>query len=992
MDKFYFPIQPIRECVVPQLPLDIRITTPGQNFGSRGGAREINALYVDVLQDGVIWQPDVYAEARAIADQFGINHIIDIGCGNGEKLIHFFPAELFQTTGIDFYGSLVLAQANYPDRHFFECDLSSSHELTQVFSRFDYDEPVLLILSDVIEHISDPRFLLAQLRTVLLNHPLNRLIISTPDRAMLGYKSDDLYPKNPAHVREWTLDEFVTFCQAAGFQVERCGHTRANQFDDHYTTIYAQLRCDLTSYLKFLQVAGLLHGNSLPTHLLIANEYARLHKTGGIGTFVSEQRMICGVENTLCLFVGRQENLDPELFQSLKILRPEILVSGLCLTLPIEDLVLVSTQQLLFYFPNIRAVEYADYQGYGCRLAQAKRAGILPEFLNLIVYCHGNTHYLENANQVWYGLSHLNIAEKEKISIEYADKVVFPTKFLLDLYREIGIDIAKDKIIQLRYPYHIESTKIDRTEKFSTLVFYGKRSVMKGFGLFLGAIELGASRLHSLGIRKLVLIGPRLFENAEEVQKIDMLRSQFEVIELTSLGHREAIETLRNYGHCACCVMPYLGDNYPYAMLDATFAGILPVMVRAGGVPEMYPTPFDKILLSDPTEVSLLNTIVSLVELSTEERHQLRIDFLNTMESAQAEFNKAFFDFCFGNERQDCVSNPVQSKSKATVIVPVFNTDLNLISDLVFGINNQSFPPAEVIFINDASQQGYAEQLDELLRRELRMPFRIISHPVNKGLAGARNTGLHAANTEYIINIDSDDVPRTDFIKNIVYRLDADPACAAAVPYMKSFSEEADFNEQRLDTYIYRPLGDGVIAAQLDNILGHANSGYRTSVIRAFGGWDESDKSMWEDWALYLKLVSSGYRIGVIPQVDILYRVRKQSMSRTYKVWPAMRRLARNTVGLPRFESFRLQAMMRENSALASELNRQSVRFESFRLQAMMRENSALASELNRQSVRAVRRIVAYLAKYPRTFRVTRSLGLGIWKFARYIRNLYIFR
>lgn len=48
--------------------------------------------------------------------------------------------------------------------------------------------------------------------------------------------------------------------------------------------------------------------------------------------------------------------------------------------------------------------------------------------------------------------------------------------------------------------------------------------------------------------------------------------------------------------------------------------------------------------------------------------------------------------------------------------------------------------PVEVIFfIDDALQQGYANQLDELLQRELRLPFRIISHPVNM-TAGARNT------------------------------------------------------------------------------------------------------------------------------------------------------------------------------------------------------------------------------------------------------------
>jgi len=387
MTRFHFPAEPIRERALPQLPPDVRLATPEQNFGSRGVAREINALYEDVIHSHVIWQPDVYAEARAIADQFGIKRIIDVGCGNGEKLIHFFPVALFQTTGLDFHGSMVLARGTYPDANFIECDLNSIRDLARVFGEMDPNEPVLLILSDVIEHIPDPRLLLAQLRTVLLKHPSNRLVMSTPDRAMLDYKSYGAYPENRAHVREWTHEELVVFCQAAGFQVERYGHTRANQFDEQYTTIYIQLRCDPARYLEFLQVAGLLHDDVMPRHLLLTAEYAGLHNTGGIGTFVVELRLTYGVENTLCLYVGQEENLDAELFLRLKLINPQMLVDKSNLSLPVEEIALKATLQLLFYFPNLAKIEYPDYQGLGCRLAQAKRAGLLPPSVQLIVHC-----------------------------------------------------------------------------------------------------------------------------------------------------------------------------------------------------------------------------------------------------------------------------------------------------------------------------------------------------------------------------------------------------------------------------------------------------------------------------------------------------------------------------------------------------------------------------------------------------------------------------
>lgn len=981
MVRFYFPAEPIRERALPQLPPDVRLATPEQNFGSRGVAREINALYEDVIHNHVIWQPDVYAEARAIADQFGIKRIVDVGCGNGEKLIHFFPATLFQTAGLDFHGSMALARDTYPDANFIECDLNSIRDLARVFGAMDPNEPVLLILSDVIEHIPDPRLLLAQLRTVLLKHPSNRLVMSTPDRALLYYKSYAAYPENRAHVREWTHEELAVFCQAAGFQVERCGHTRANQFDEQYSTIYVQLRCDPTQYVEFLRAAGLLHDHVLPRHLLLTSEYAGLHSTGGIGTFVAEQRLTYGVENTLCLYIGQEENLDAELFPRFKLIKPQMLVDKVNLSLPVEEIALKAALQLLFYFPNLAKIEYADYQGLGCRLAQAKHAGLFPPSVQLIVHCHGATHYLENAHQTWYGSSHFNAAEREKISIENADSIVFPTAFLRDLYRETGFEMPDEKVVQLRYPYHFKPVHIERTEQADTVVFFGKRSTMKGYSLFLAALAADEGQLLHLGIKRIVFIGPQVTETQEDIARLNMLRSQFEVEEYTSLSRIAAMDKLRSYANDAFCVMPYLGDNHPYALLDVTFACVLPLMLRAGGVAELFAEPFDRVLLADPTETSLLARMRALAKLSVEERHRLRVNFLDNMMSAQKAINDAVRQF--GEFNVPVLPQP--AVGKATVIVPVFNTDLRFITDLVFGLNNQSMLPVEVIFIDDASQQGYANQLDELLQRELRLPFRIISHPVNKGLAGARNTGLHAANTEYVINVDSDDVPLNDFVRNIVHRLDADSVCAAAVPYLKAFDEETDFNKQKFDSYVYRPLGDGVIVAQLDNNLGHANSGYRTSVIRALGGWDESDKSMWEDWALYLKLVSSGYRIGVIPQTDCLYRVRKQSMLRTYKVWPAMRRLARNTAGLPRYESFRLQAVMRHAREEAH-----AMRAMHSELLRVREEHAVLTAELNRRSVRAARSIVARLAKFPRAFGAVRGVGLGVWKFARRIRNLVV--
>lgn len=978
MNRINFPAEPVQFAdTAEEARPDLRWTTHERNFACAGGARLINTIYDDAPRNHVIWQPDVYAEARQIADERGITQIIDVGCGSGEKLVHFFPRERFDTVGFDFHGSLDFVSRTYPDRKWVECDLTSQEELDKVWGQLDGSTPVVAVLSDVIEHLSDPRPVIAWLRTVLMSHPDNRLILSTPDRSRLGYDQPDQQPENNAHLREWTLPELECYCRAAGFDVVRQGYTRANQYDDSNSTLFVELACSPQGYLGFLSSVGLLHGaQELPRQLLVTSEYAGLHNTGGIGTFVAEQRKTYGPDKAICLFIGEQTGLTADDFSRHELVIPGMLIDDVDLALPPEDITLKAVRQLLFYFPTLSKVEYADYQGLGCRLAQAKRAGMFPQSLELVVHCHGTTHYLENAHQAWFGTSHLMVAEREKISIEGADRIVLPTHFLLNLYREIGIDIPDEKAVLCRYPYHSSGVEIGETAVVDTLVFFGKRSAMKGYNLFLGALcTEGGKPLRDIGIKEIVFIGPGVHETQETLAQLEMLRKTFQVTELTSLSRTAAMDAIRGYADRSLCVMPYLGDNHPFALLDVVFAGALPLMVRAGGVVELFPGAFGEVLLADATEQATLKRISSVVRMSVGKRHQLRCDFLEAMREEQERINEEVL--ALGNAVGHTEGSP--PTGTATIIVPVFNTELIYLRELAFGINNQTMLPKEVIFVNDASNEDYLDEFEEVLRRHMRVPYRVITHPRNKGLAGARNTGLAAAESDYVINVDSDDVPLPEFVRDIVRTLDRNPRCAASVPYLMAFEDGQDFNVPRFGGYVYRPLGDGVIASQLDNNLGHANSGYRVSVLRQLGGWDESEKSMWEDWALYLRIVSSGYRIGVIPKIGCLYRVRVASMLRTYKVWPAMRRLARNVEGLPKFDSFRLQAIMR-----TCREHEVGLRAEVEQLRA---QNVTLAAEMNRASVRATRSIIARLARYPRAYAMARASGAAVWRAARKVRN-----
>lgn len=351
MKKFDFDAVPLQTLDLSAIVPDCRDATIERNFACAGEARALNEIYQDTPDPRVVWQPDVYSEAALLAASHGVKTVIDVGCGNGEKLVHHFPSETFKTIGLDFHGSLSLVRDAFPERLWVECDLTSQDDLSRAVADATHEGPVLLILSDVIEHLVDPLPLLAWLRQFLLQDDRNRLVVSTPDRSYQFYEDDNAKPANGAHLREWTLVELVQFLVSAGFQAVRHGLTRMNQFDPDFSTIFVELSCPKAHYQAFLKKAGLIFQDVLPRHLIVTLEYAGLHNTGGIGTFAAEQRLTYGVGATLCLFAGDVSSVDTALVRNEALVTPGDLLDWADIeSLPVEDRILRAVQQLLFFF------------------------------------------------------------------------------------------------------------------------------------------------------------------------------------------------------------------------------------------------------------------------------------------------------------------------------------------------------------------------------------------------------------------------------------------------------------------------------------------------------------------------------------------------------------------------------------------------------------------------------------------------------------------
>jgi SAM-dependent methyltransferase len=207
-----------------------------KNFGIKRGycARPAPDYYSDTSRPGageIVWQPEVYEVAARAARGLGCGHILDIGCGSGEKLAALHPA--FRIIGVDFGGNLAHCREKYPFGTWIEADFEKAGDLPL---NADLLSDCMIICSDVIEHLIDPRPLLLLLRSLLRHAPL--ALISKPERNLkeTGWL-DNGPPRNPHHVREWTLPELTRFAESMGLGLAYSGLTITNNLRWHRSTI-----------------------------------------------------------------------------------------------------------------------------------------------------------------------------------------------------------------------------------------------------------------------------------------------------------------------------------------------------------------------------------------------------------------------------------------------------------------------------------------------------------------------------------------------------------------------------------------------------------------------------------------------------------------------------------------------------------------------------------------------------------------------------------
>ncbi len=158
-----------------------------------GGIRRMNA-YTRARYDAVV-------ECLRQSGMQSSQRVLDVGCGDGALSGLLTLRFGCQVTGLD---ASVLA-IEYAKTKFSERGYRGDFRLIDGY-RYDLDSESFdaAVCSDVIEHVRDPKAMLTEIHRVL--KPAGVLVLTTPIRFTEK-------PLDPMHVREWFVEEFVSFCR-----------------------------------------------------------------------------------------------------------------------------------------------------------------------------------------------------------------------------------------------------------------------------------------------------------------------------------------------------------------------------------------------------------------------------------------------------------------------------------------------------------------------------------------------------------------------------------------------------------------------------------------------------------------------------------------------------------------------------------------------------------------------------------------------------------
>jgi glycosyltransferase involved in cell wall biosynthesis len=446
-----------------------------------------------------------------------------------------------------------------------------------------------------------------------------------------------------------------------------------------------------------------------------------------------------------------------------------------------------------------------DWRGLGYAALRARQVGLALTETAFVVHCHGPGRVLaEFAAKVPDTLGRFGEEITERASIELADAVVSPSRWLLDWMRAHRWPVPGDAHV-IQYPrqsvaLHETPCEAPAGTSVTRVAFFGQLREGKGIRIFLGALDaLEPDLLNGVELLFLGAASARWSEDRIRGSVSDAIKRRVAGIYLeTNLDRDAALAELRRPGTLA--VMPSLLDNSPNTVSECIEQGIPFVATATGGIAELVAEDDRERLLCKPTSADLAKAL-----------------------------------------RRALTSRPAFAPARPAQSARVsLDAWLELVERVAPRRPNRGVAPTRVAVVATRDQSA---------DRARRLASATRSVEVEVVLAESRGVGLAQTSADWILFLDEDDEPDEGLLESLVTA-----QVAAAADVVTAAVRPGD-DPTGIQLFLGDPGALGLVENQY-GILG--------LIRRSFA--QPTEGAVDPDWPLFARATLAGARIVSIPE------------------------------------------------------------------------------------------------------------------------------
>lgn len=203
-----------------------------------------------------------------------------------------------------------------------------------------------------------------------------------------------------------------------------------------------------------------------------------------------------------------------------------------------------------------------------------------------------------------------------------------------------------------------------------------------------------------------------------------------------------------------------------------------------------------------------------------------------------------------------------------SIVIPCHEQPEQYLDGCLRSVIDQTVGGWEAIVVDDATQRLDVERH---IKRMDDPRFHVARHPVNRGEAASRNTGIRIARGDLIVALDSDDRLAPDFLRETGAALDASPKTDWILTDRKLFGKDVDILRYPVPLPLPCPMH---FNAQTPGLI-------RRRLWEDLGGYSEEDvfRSGGADLDFWMSAVERGIVVGHVAEPLYLWRIHGGSAS-----------------------------------------------------------------------------------------------------------------